>query len=184
MTDQREVFTIVEDKTTAGLGVALKGKAEGDPVADIQMPVLACEDSSGNEAKIPLASDGGVAVTFASAGTKKRDSATVTPGALNTDTDVSVITLTATETYQVRFFKGSSFQPCEFRLEHDDNGTPDELARVVCQPGDNKFESKGGEDVIEFTAGATGTQELKIIGSQIRGPLSDMHGSVGILELP
>ena len=182
MAHQREVFTILEDKTTAGLGVALKGKVVGDAVADVQMPVLPCQDNSGNEAKIPLAASGAVSVTF-DIGTPVRDSDQATPSALNTDTDVAVITLTATEKYQVKVFMGSSFQPTLWKVIHDNDGTDDEIARFVTGPGDFNFQSSQ-EAAFEFTAGATGTQELKVVASQLRGPLSDCHASISAVDLP
>ena len=147
------------------------------------MPVFPCEDSAGNEAKIPLASDGGVAVSSGAVGTKKRDSAVVTPGALNTDVTVSVITLVAGEKYVARLVRGSNLQPTEWRYEHDDNGTPDRLDGAVRGVGFNEFGSLEGQECIEFTAGGAGVQEVKLIGQQLRGPLSDMHGSQAILEL-
>ena len=183
MSNQRDVTTIVEDKSTSGLGVALKGKVKGDPVADVQLPVYACEDSSGNEAKIPLAADGGVAISTSSIGTKKRNAAIVIPGSLNTDTDIAVITLVAGETYMLEQFEGSSNQPADWKVEHDDNGTPDLLVPGTRNANSNAFSDTNGTKVIQVVAGVVGVQELKLIVKQVRGPLSDAHGSIGAIEL-
>ena len=182
MSNQREVFTVFEDKSTPGLGVGLPAKQEGDAVADNQVPVFPCKDSSGNEAKIPLTADNKVAVSLAATGMLSRISATVTPGALNTDTDVAVITLTATEKYLIKSNRASSLQPCKWTIIHDDNGTPDEIQAGLRSSGDFAFDHDS-DNSWEFTAGAIGTQEIKIVGSQLRGPLSDMLASLSIQQL-
>lgn len=182
MSDQREVFTILEDKTTVGLGVALKGKVEGDAVANVQMPVLACKDASGNEAKIPLGSNGGVLVQN-NVGTPVRDSALATPVSLVTDIDVAVITLVADGKYNVTAYQGSSLQPMIFRVVHDNAGAETEICRFLTGPGNFNF-GNSAQNAWEFVAGSTGVQELKIVASQIRGPLSDAHASISAIELP
>ena len=146
------------------------------------MPVWPCKDSTGGEAKIPLTADNRVAVSLSASGTSKRDSGIATPAGLLTDTDVSVLTLVASEMYQIKVFMGSSLQATLWTLIHDNNGTPDEIARWVTGPGDFNFQSNQ-EQGFEFTAGGTGVQELKIVGNQLRGPLSDFHAAQSSLEL-
>jgi hypothetical protein len=179
MADTNELFNTLEDGS--GNGVAIRQKAEGDaPSTDNGLMGFSFKDSSGNLVLPQLNASGQLPVTPGAAGTPISGSAVATPVSLNTDTDVVVIALTASETYECSMAMGSSFQPVEWNLVHNDNGTPNELARFVTGPG--SFAHNVDFKNIAFTAGAAGTQELKLIGSQKRGGLSDMHGTVSVLE--
>lgn len=178
MADVVELFNILSDAT--GEGTAPDAKSEGDAPGQ-GLVGFSFKDSSGNVILPQLNSDGTIPVKSDAPGTPIRDSGSATPGALLTDTDVVTITLTANETYQLKKAGGSSFKSVVWRIEHNNNGTPDELARFVTGAG--QYGQISECDCIEFTAGATGTQELKIIGQQVSGKLSDMHAFACILDL-
>lgn len=178
MADVVELFNILSDAT--GEGTAPDAKSEGNAPGQ-GLVGFSFKDSSGNLILPQLNSDGTIPVKSDAPGTPLRDSGVATPGALNTDVSVVTITLTASETYKLKKAGGSSFKSCVWRVEHNNNGTPDELARWVTGAGG--YAEITECDCIEFTAGATGTQELKIIAQQTSGKLSDMHAFACILDL-
>ena len=179
MAEQAELFRILDNGS--GAGEAPRSKSEGDaPSTDKGIIGFAFKDSTGNVVLPQLDSDGKLPVSSAAPGTTIRDSGTATPAAVVTDTDDITITLTANESYKLCSFGVSSAQPSVWRIEHNNNGTPDELARVFTGPGD--FNYSDAPQGCEFTAGATGTQELKIIMQQLRGPVSDAHAYVCALQ--
>ena len=180
MASQDPLFPILEDAN--GNGVSPLVKQEGDVVGGNEVAVLAAKDSSGNNAKIPLGSDGRVPVSLAAIGTKLRQSGKATTGIPGSDVTVVTITLTVDEVYQMEYFNLSCMRECEWRIEHNDNGTPVVLLQGVTNPGANA--ASDCCDCIEFTAGSTGTQELKIIMNQLAGGQhSDMYGNLCIIDL-
>jgi len=178
MADSEELFRVLDDGT--GAGTSPDAKSEGNAPGQ-GSTAFGFKDDSGNLVLPQLNSDGTIPVKDAAPGTPARDSGSATPGALNTDTDVVTITLTASSKYKLKKAGASSFKSCLWRIEHNNDGTPDELARFVTGAG--QYGDITECDCIEFTAGATGTQELKIIGVQKWGKLSDMHAFACILEL-
>lgn len=179
MADTAELFRILEDGSSNG--VAPRAKAVGDaPSTDNGLMGFSFRDSGGNLVLPQLNASGQLPVTLGAAGTAVRNSGTATPGALNSDTIVNTIVLTASETYEATMAMASSFQDCLWRLIHHDNGVNNELARFVTGSGD--FTHSTDLSNITFTAGATGTQELRLVGRQLRGGLSDMHGTISALN--
>ena len=61
MADKREVFTIVEDNSTAE-GIKLPGRAQGDVAGSNHIPAMVAKDTSGNYQLVPLR-DAGDAVS-------------------------------------------------------------------------------------------------------------------------
>ena len=145
------------------------------------MAGYAYKSNAGNVTLVQLTSDGKVPVSFDSPNTPISDSDSATPGALNTDVDVVTLTLTASTTYQVEFAAGSHFRACEMRIEHDNNGTPDVKHRWKVGSGDPNYSDTPA--CIQVTAGASGTQELKIIGKQLIGGLQSFDATLCIREV-
>lgn len=168
-------------KEQGGNWVHIAQATEGEAVAGDETPVLPCKDSSGNWAHIPLSADNKIAVTSEESGTGKFISGNATPGALLTDTTVATLTLTASESYKRIKMSASSSRTVLWTLVATDDATDTELARGISGPGDYSFEYVC-EDII-YTAGATGTQEINLVGNQLYGPLSDMHGIISALEI-
>ncbi len=207
MADVREVFTILEDNATAAgvklparaEGAAVAGnhvpvaaakdgagnyqlvpiRAEGAAVAGNELPVLPAKDSGGNWAHIPLDASGRIPVsTFpSSAGTKISDSDTVV-GVLNTATDIVVLTLAVATAYEIPQFIGAATFSTLWEVIWNDDGTEEVLGQFLTGPGQFSFGDRL-EDVV-FTSGATGTQELKLVATQLQGSATDMHGTLSI----
>ena len=180
MAYKREIFTIVEDST--GEGVSLQKKIVGDAATSgvNNIPVVTFKDNSGNFVYPQLDADGKLPVSFEGAGSDVSATGKATPVGLNTDTDVATITLTASTEYDLAGMHVAARFPTEFRLEHNDNGSPVVLARTLVGAG--AYSSTVDLPNISFTAGGSGTQELKIIAQQLNGALSDVVGTVAALE--
>lgn len=180
MAYKREVFTILEQSD--GEGVGLQKKIVGDAASSgvNNVPVVTFKDASGNFVYPQLDSNGRLPVTSQAVGSDVSATGKATPGALNTDTDVATITLAASQEYDLAGMHVASRFPTEFRLEHNNNGTPAVLARSICGAG--QYAATVDLPNISFTAGGSGTQELKIIAQQLNGPLSDVVGTVAALE--
>lgn len=181
MADTREVFPIIEN--SSGEGQALLARTDGGQLASagFHAGVLAFKDSSGNDVKPQLSASGQVPVTFA-AGTPNSASAVATIAALATEQDVAAITVANNDVVTANMAMGSAYQPMKWVLYHDDNGSLTELARFVTGPGD--FTHSTELENIVFTAGATGTQRLVLRATQIRGPLTDAHGTISLSIAP
>ena len=181
MAETREVFTILEDGL--GEGVALDAKSEGDASGGLNgIPTLAFKDSAGNLVRPQLNASGALVVdTGGVAGTAQSASASVTIAALATEQDVAAVTVGNSESISASMAMGGAFQPCVWVLYHDDNSTLNELARFVTGPGD--FQHSMCMDNVNFTSGATGTQRLVLRATQLRGKLTDAHGTVSLLNL-
>lgn len=180
MAEVDELFNIIGDKTT-NAGLPLKGKEEGDAVADHQLPVFPCKDSSGNEAKIPLAVDGGVAISLDPPGTPVDANGTQT-GIVDTDVTVAAITLTTTETYNCISWTGCATRTTLWKLIQHDDGANTTLQEAITGPGAFTFDHMLQKK--EIIAGASGTQELRIVGHQLQSSPTDLHGTVEANEKP
>lgn len=204
MAEARELFNILSDGSDEG--VEYKSKAPGAARStDEQAPVIPCVDGSSNMQNIPyrsvgdadsdgvpgfsykdnsgnlirptLNADGTLPVSFAS-GTSSSNSAGVTIAALNTEQDVVSIAVAVNDVVSANMAMGGSFQPMLWILYHNDNASLNELARFVTGPGD--FQHSTELDNISFTAGATGTQQLVLRATQLRGALTDAHGTISL----
>lgn len=63
MADKREVFTIIEDNSTAE-GIKLPGRAQGDAAGSNHVPAMVAKDSSGNYQLIEMRQEGDAAATL------------------------------------------------------------------------------------------------------------------------
>jgi len=210
MAETREIFTVLSDG--ADEGIEYVGKAPGAAQStDEQAPVLPAVDSSGNLQNIPLrqegddpsgvdaipalsfkdsagnldfpqlTADGKIPVSLDAAGTAASNSGVATIAALNTEQDVVALTLGNNESISVSQAMGGAFQPVVWVLYHDDNSSLNEIARFVTGPGD--FQHTANMDNITFTTGGTGTQRMVLRATQLRGKLTDVHGTISLLNL-
>lgn len=180
MAETREVFTIVENDSTAA-GEKLPARQDGVTAATgNNIGALVFKDNSGNDVKVQLAASGAVPVAVEPSGTAESASAVVTIAALSTEQDVAVIPLNVNEVIQCSYAMGSMSQPCVWVLYHDDNSTLNELARFFTGPGD--FTHSTGLPNIGFTAGSTGTQRLVLRATQLRGALTDANGTISLMN--
>ena len=108
------------------------------------------------------------------------DFGAATPASLDNDTDIATISLTASMEYEVKFVTGSSFHDTIWRLEVTNDAVVTDLQLSNTGPGGNNFSHNPIGLLI--TAGATGTQEIKLIARQQRGALTDARGGFCLLE--
>jgi len=167
-------------KKADGSAALQEAAAEGDVLKTIQMAVLPAKDSSGNEAKIPLTSDGRIPVDDEEPGDPVSDYGTATPSALDTDTDIATVTLTVDKNYRDLSFVLSSRFPCEFRVVQVDDTSETDL--LVVNTGSGNLSYCCNPKHLEFDAGSSGTQELKVVAKQLQGPLSAVHAYIDALE--
>lgn len=239
MADQRSVFTILEDDSSAA-GVKLPARAEGDAVSGNHVPAIIAKDSSGNYQLLQLrdqgdsaagvdsvpvlpvkdsagnlqlinARDEGDSVTGVDAlpglvakdlseqfaylkvnadgelivapnggGTKKTGYATVTPAAINTLTTVVDLSLTTTEIYESILVRGSSTFPVLWEVVQVDDAVITVKDKFLT--GSGQFTFMMPYEQLEITAGASGTQAIRLRATQLSGSASDMHGYVEAIE--
>lgn len=174
MADQQELFNTLAD--ASGDGAAPLASSAGDAGGAQGSQAYAYRDSSGNVIQPQLDAMGKIPVTLGSAGAKISGHATVTPADSN-DTDVVTLTLAASTTYVISMASGSSTKSVLWKIEQTDDAATSDAHKFITGPG--AFTQTDCCECIEITTGATGTQELKLIGNQIQGgSLSDMHGSL------
>ena len=181
MAETRETFTIVED--TDGEGQALLARTDGGQLASAgnHMGVLAFKSNAGNDVKPTLNVDGTLPVSF-NAGTPDSASGFVALAALNTEEDVVAITVAVNDVCQANMAMGSAFQDMVWVLYHDDDGSLNELARFATGAGDFSHSTELAN--IQFTAGATGTQRMVLRATQLRGKLTNAHGTISLSVAP
>lgn len=173
---EREVFPTLAD--AAGVGAALTKSAAGDAAAGkIGSVALAFKDSSGNLVLPTLTSDGKVPVSTQSPGTCKSVAGKNT-GSL-TRVAVGTIALTGTKLYSEIAFDVACSRTTLYELIHNDDGSEVELGFAMVGPG--QFSHNFYEPCKEFQAGATGTQELIIYGTNL-DKASNMFVSLSCLE--
>ena len=119
-----------------------------------------------------LAADGRLPVQVTPAGAEISENATVTIAALDTAEDIAVITLTISTDYALRFASGSSFQPCFWTVTQTDDASTTVLYSFVT--GSGAYAHTAAPLCINFSAGASGTQEIAVSCTQLRGPLSEL----------
>jgi hypothetical protein len=160
--DKRESFPTLED--ASGEGSALSQMQQGDsPVLKNGAIGFAFRDSAGNVVLPQLLPTGAVPVDQGAPGTPIMDR-DENAGSL-TPVDVASLTLTASETYCDVAAIVSCFQETLFELVQVNNATTTVLADILVGPGQYTFKLDY-EDCV--AAGATGTQVLKIRGTNFK----------------
>ena len=208
MADTNEVFRHLED--ASGEGIAHVGKApggaqstdeqapvlpavdgsgnlqninvrdEGDSATGVDaQPALIAKDSSGNFAYITLDANGKIPVSSEDVGTTVQSLGGTATGIVGTAVQVADINLVVNEEYLCSIGVAGSTKATKWELQHLDDATTNVLETKISGPGDYnvKFELKA-----EFTAGASGTQKLRIMGTQLRGPATDLYASVKAIQ--
>lgn len=164
----------------AGLLQYLQVRDAGASASGVDsLPVLAAKDASGNLAYVNLNADGEVLVSGIGAGVSLFNSATVL-GVLSTPTVVASVTLVATKVYETIEFMSACTFPVYWELIQVNDATTTVKSSWITGPGAFSFANKLQHLVV--TAGASGTQQLRVRGTQLSGAASDMHASVGAFE--
>lgn len=181
MANQVEVFNILADSVT-GEGEAAISRIEGEAAASIAGLIgFSFKDSSGNVVLPQLTDDGKISVTFDDPGVHIDDQATVTPAGLDTKTTVVTLTLTASKEYSLKFLSAANTFTTFWEIEQTDDATTTTEHAFITGPGHYTEQINAG--CLKFVAGATGTQELILSGTQLHGPASDMHGTMCVTQV-
>jgi hypothetical protein len=178
MADINELFRIL-DTDGSGTGGAPRSKAEGDaPSTDLGIIGFSFKDNAGNVVLPQLNASGELPVTTAGGGTPLEAQGTVA-SVIATDTQVAAITLATSTAYSKPEFNVASTRTTLWKLIWHDNGGDTTISSWIT--GSGQYSHCCKLDHSDFTSGAIGTQELRIIGNQLSGPISDLHGYIGIL---
>ena len=174
----RESFPTTEDGS--GVGVPLTNVSEGDASSGVDASAaLVAEDESGNLIYLNLDASGRLKVdTEYPIGTKKYARGKITgSGTLAT---VAEITLTADDVYSGIEWTVGSFRAglCEIQWIDDEGGTPTTTILADVYFGSGDYSDSGRLENLEFTAGSTGIQKLRIqclsqtVASDIRATIT------------
>jgi hypothetical protein len=150
------------------------------------IPVLAFKKSSNGGAIYPTTDDAGaINVNIGGGGVRLSASATVA-ATKGSDIDVAVIgggVISPTDKISELEFSGSSLKPVLWKVVSVDDalGTPVETVLFSFLTGSGQFTLNFKPSHLDYTAGATGEQRLKLTGNQISGSGSDsdLHGYIG-----
>ena len=159
MADNRVSFPSLED--ASGIGAPLTKSEAGDAASGkVGSVAFAFKDSSGNIVLPQLTAAGKILVdSEASNGINLKNRAENAAGSLTVIT-LSNITLTVNKVYDEIKGVVSSRKGAILQLIQNDNAVETVLADFIVDAGQYSFMFDFGE--MKFTAGATGTQELKI----------------------
>lgn len=177
MADVREVFPVLVNASDEGVALseAQAGQAAAGKVGSVG---FAYKDSGGNLVLPQLTADGKVPVSTEPPGVTKYNRGE-NAGSLTTVT-IATVTLVASKKYKNIEFLGSCFRDTLFQVIQLDDAAETVLAEFLVGPGQYTF---GKElNMVEITAGATGTQSLLLKAINIQ-KASTIRGTIGCLEL-
>jgi hypothetical protein len=180
MSEIRESFPSLEDSST-GAGVAAQKSQNGDSSAGkVGMTVWAFKDSSGNIVHPQLNSLGQIPVTTESTGTHKYARGIKSGGsAALTDITGATIALTNSKVYTKISVTVSGFRDTVCQIQWIDNLTTNIIGDINTGSGQYTFTWMQPE--MQLTAGATGTQTLKVQGLN-QNTLSDIKATISCVE--
>ena len=180
MSEKDEVFNVLADSAT-GEGEAAISRIEGEVAAAIAGLIgFAFKDSDGKVVLPQLTTDGKLPVSSDAAGVHSESQGTVTP-VVAARTLVATATLTISKTYQLKFLSVASTQTVLWEVEQTDDATDTVRHKLIT--GSGQYTEQVNAGCLEFEAGASGTQEVKIYGTQVKGSASDMHGTICLLQI-
>lgn len=183
MTDLRTSFLTLEDTSTQA-GVPLHKVLEGSAAAAKNASAaLVAKDPSGNLIYLRTDAAGNLAITTEGAAICKRAKGELATGSAS-PTPVLVtganIALTVSKIYKEIGFIVSCRRDALFQIIWNDNGTETILGEIVV--GSGAFTVPGELHCLSFTAGATGTQELKVKAMNFEA-LSSLRASITAEEV-
>lgn len=170
MSDPRTSFPVLEDSSTQA-GLPLHKVAEGVAASGKNaLAALAFKDPSGNFIYPKTDADGKIAITTSSDNIAYlSDTGEVAAGS-GTLTDVADITLVAESEYRDIGFIVSCFRDALFQIVQVDDASETVLAEILVGPGYLTHSEK--LTGLNFIAGATGTQVLKVKGKNMNAQSS------------
>lgn len=180
MADVNELFLTLDDGTGAGVGA--NARQEGDAAASQNGSIgFAFKDASGNVVLPALTADGKIPVSGEAAGTTLSNNGTVA-GVVGVDTVVAEITgLTVSKLHECTMAIGAATKETLWKIVQVNDASSVTLAEFITGAGAYTYDM---DLKLSFTTGATGTQSLQLIGNQLKGPATDLHGTVKAIEAP
>lgn len=180
MSEKDEVFNVLADSAT-GEGEAAISRIEGEISAAIAgMIGFAFKDHLGNVVLPQLTTDGKLPVSSDAAGVHSENQGTV-EAVVNVRTLVTTAALIPTKKYGLKFLSCASTQTVVWEVQQTNDASDN--VRHVLITGAGDFTEQVNAGCLEFTAGASGTQEVRIYGTQIKGSASNMHGTLCLLQI-
>ena len=163
MADLREVFPVLQDDAT-GAGKSPISRIEGEAsAAKAGLIAFAFKDANGNVILPALTAQGKVRVdTEASVANCLDAHGELAAGSVGTLVDVTgaSLTLTASKTYRRIGITAACLHAALFQIIQLDNLTESIVSEVIVGPGLFTINAELGS--LQITAGATGTQTLKV----------------------
>lgn len=178
MADPRTSFTTLEDSATQA-GLPLHKMLEGDAVAAKNALAAFTAKVSGTNLAAYLkvdATTGALLVTSEGAYECAMENGELAAGnAALTLVTGAVITLTPNAVYEKIGFVVSCRRDALFQIIWDNNGSETILAEIVV--GSGAYTESDQLHCLSFTAGATGTQELKVVAKNFEA-LSSLRATI------
>lgn len=180
MADVNELFLTLDDGT--GAGEAAVGRVEGEAAAaQLGSIGFAFKDANGDVVLPALTADGKLPVTGEAAGTELSAHATVA-GVVGVDTDIAVISgLTVSKLHECTMAIGAATKETLWSVVQIDDAATNVLAQFITGAGQYTYDM---DLKLSFTTGASGTQSIKLVANQLKGPVTDMHGTIKAVEAP
>lgn len=176
---------ILSVKDSAGNLQYINSRDEGDAISGVDaLPGLVAKDSSGNFAYLELNADGELIVSSKSEGNKKSGSAVVV-GVLDTATTILDVAITSSAVHEELHIMVSATRTTMWEIFNVDDvaGTPVETSLIEgIITGSGQFSFAELFPNLEFTAGSTGTQALRIKGTQLQGAATNLYATADFLE--
>jgi hypothetical protein len=181
MADVRAPFAILEDGNNVGQ-VVRQIQVGDSPAAKNGLLGFAFRDSAGNVVLPQLTAEGQLPVSLDTAGVILRERGTVSDLATNTPETVTgaSLTLVASATYVEISFQVSCRRACLFQIVQLDDAAETILYDALVDAGQYTF--KGGLDVDEIIAGATGTQSLFVRATTL-DKASNVYASISAKQV-
>lgn len=182
MSDANEVFNILQNEGTLDGEAATSRRDKLDLVAAIRGLIGFAFQTHDGYAVLPtLTTDGKLPVTSDSAGIHSEDQASV-EGVIGVPTLVCTATLTADKLYKLEFLSGASTQTVVWDVvPHDDGVDGPSMHKFITGAGQYTFSVDPG--CLEITAASSGPQELRLYGNQLKGKVTDMHGTICLRQI-
>lgn len=176
MADLRTSFMIIEDSGTQA-GVPLHKALEGDAIAAKNAHGALVAKNGSNFAYLKVdPTTGALITTSEGSGVCNRAKGELSAGSSTLATVTgAVITLVAGAVYNEIGFIMACRRDSLFQIVWDDDGAETILAEVIV--GSGAYTASSQLHCVSFTAGATGTQELKVVAKNFEA-LSSLRASI------
>lgn len=182
MPEVRSSYPTLEN-TSTGDGEALASVVTGDsPTAKKASIAIGFRDSSGNLVLPQLDSEGRLPVSQNGAGIEKAAAGSLAAGsATMVDITSATLSLTVNKVYAQIVVTVSCFRDAVWNVVFVDNGVSTIIGRIHTGSGLPSYKWDANKKFV--TAGATGTQTLKVQGMNATA-LSELDAEISCIELP